>query len=78
MFKQAKKKKATTQKVIALFASGFVILFACVNAGIFVQAFEQTNSIAPTSDLKITTNIEDGQIALSGKRVEEKVKLDVA
>ncbi len=77
MFKQAKKKKATTQKVIALFAFGFVILFACVNAGIFVQAFEQTNSTAPASDLKITASIVDGRAISPEDKIELKLSRDL-
>jgi hypothetical protein len=77
MGKQIQKKKSAIIRTGVLLAFCLSILLVCVNAELFVQAFEQTNAPAPSNDLKIIASIENGQAISPDDKIELKLSREL-
>jgi hypothetical protein len=77
MDKQIYKKKSAIIRAGVLSAFCLSMLLVCANSELFVQAFEQTNASPPSTDLKITASIENGQAISPDDKIELKLSREL-
>lgn len=77
MGKQIYKKKSAIIRIGISLTICLSILLVCANSRLFVQAFEQTNTLAAPTDLKITASIENGQAISPDDKIELKLSREL-